>query len=81
MIQISFEAFNFFFLGYKIYISNVAEVMKNVFKEIILWRVRIFYNIHAMSSEDEMMVRNTVYDATLGFIIFITINYIPVLRI
>lgn len=42
-------------------ISNVAEVVMNVLKEIILWRIKVVYNINAMSNEDQRKGRNIAY--------------------
>lgn len=33
----------------------------NVLKEIILWQIRIVYNINAMSNEDHRKVRHIDY--------------------
>lgn len=51
----------------------------DVLKEIILLRIRIVYNIKAISNEDQRKVRNTAYVLWLSML-FININLIAVLR-
>ena len=61
-------------------ISNVTEVVMNVLKEIILWRIKVVYNINAMSNEDQRKGRNIAYVLWLSMI-FININLIAILRV
>lgn len=51
----------------------------DVLKEIILLRIRIVYNIKAISNEDQRKVRNIAYVFWLSML-FININLIAVLR-
>lgn len=51
----------------------------DVLKEIILLRIRIVYNIKAISNEDQRKVRNIAYVFWLSML-FININLRAVLR-
>lgn len=42
-------------------ISNVAEMVMNALKEIILWRIKLVSKINAVKSEDQKKIRDLAY--------------------
>lgn len=58
----------------------MVEVVMNVLKETILWRIRIVYNVNATSREDQRKVEHIDYVLRFSMT-FININSIVVLRV